>query len=216
MADHPIRIVGICGSPRKMSTEYSLNVALAAAAEIAGVETELITLRNKKINFCIHCNKCIREESRTCAIYQDDMSGLYDAVYEADGFIIASPVYEMNITAQLAAFFNRFRPTYTILKNNPFYFSSKVGSAIAVGGTRNGGQESTIAAIHGFYHTQGIIPVNGAMGVYSGASVWSQDRGAEGAKDDLTGMENCRRIGLATAKLARTIRLGTKAVSLDE
>ena len=36
-----------------------------------------------------------------------------------------------------------------------------MGAAIAVGGTRNGGQEGALNAILGFYHTQGMVVCNG-------------------------------------------------------
>lgn len=201
-----VKILGVCGSPRKSSTYYALDVALKAAAEVEDIEVELVELRGKKLNFCIHCNKCVNDGLNYCPLYDDDMRTLYEKVYQADGFIMASPVYEMNITAQLATFFNRFRSTYSILKKNPLYFSRKVGGAIAVGGTRNGGQESTINAINGFYNTQGITPVNGAMGIYAGASVWSKDQGMAGAEADEVGMENCRNIGRKVAEMAKIMK----------
>jgi multimeric flavodoxin WrbA len=79
------------------------------------------------------------------------------------------------------------------------------GAAMAVGGTRNGGQETTINAIHGFFHTNGITIVNGGLGIYAGAAVWSQDRMAQGAQEDLKGMENARSIGRRLAMMARLI-----------
>jgi multimeric flavodoxin WrbA len=200
------KILGICGSPRKSGTEYALTEALAAAAEVEDVEVELITLRGKKINFCIHCNKCIKDEKPFCTIYEDDMTPLYEKFFEADGYIIASPVYEMNITAQLAAFFNRFRANYILLKDNPHFFSSKVGGAISVGGVRNGGQECTINAIHNFYHTMGIEVVNGGMGAYAGASIWSQDRKVEGVQEDEQGVKNARLIGKKVAAMAKIVK----------
>jgi multimeric flavodoxin WrbA len=173
---------------------------MEAASGIEGIETDLILLRGRKINFCIHCNKCIDEGKTFCPLYDDDMTELYERFYSADAYLIASPVYEMNITAQLAAFFNRFRPTYLLLRSDPERFSAKFGSAIAVGGTRNGGQETAISAIHGFYHTQGITVINGGLGCYGGAAVWSQDKRAQGAQEDEIGMKNAMFLG---AKLAR-------------
>jgi multimeric flavodoxin WrbA len=196
------RLLGICGSPRNASTEYVLRKALEAAAEIEGIEIDTIFLRGKKINFCIHCNKCIKEDKRFCTLHKDDMMQFYERFYAADAYLIASPVYEMNITAQLAAFFNRFRPAYLLKRRDPDFFSGKLGSAIAVGGTRNGGQEMAINAIHGFYHTQGISIVNGGLGCYGGAAVWSQDREAVGAAEDTVGMKNVLSIARKLARKA--------------
>ena len=108
-----VKILGICGSPRRKSCYKALETALEAAKNAEeGVEVELVELRAKKMNFCIHCNKCLRDKSDRCTVFKDDMTELYDKFYEADGVIIASPVYEMNITAQLCTFFDRFRSAW--------------------------------------------------------------------------------------------------------
>lgn len=204
-----VKILGICGSPRKASTEYTLQRALAGAEAAGEVSTEMITLRGKKLGFCIHCDRCVKEGVDYCLVHKDDdMTPLYKPFYEADGYIIASPVYEMNITAQLVTFFNRFRPTYTLLKQDPDYFRYKVGAAIAVGGTRNGGQEHAIDSIHGFYHTQGMMVINGGLGVYAGVSVWSKDRKAAGAEEDTFAMENAEKIGKRVAEAALMVSRG--------
>ena len=196
-------IIGISGSPRKAATEYALQQALRAAGEVPGVETKLLTLRGKQIGFCIHCDRCVREETRHCLVHRDDdMQPLFEQFLEADGYIVASPVYMMNPTAQLTAFFNRFRAAHTLLTENTDFFRFRVGGAMAVGGTRNGGQELTINAIHGFYHTLGITVINGGLGVYAGVSVWSRDQRAAGAEADVTGMENAGKLGRRVAEAA--------------
>ena len=51
------KILGISSSPRKKSgTTHMVKLALEEAEKL-GMETELVTLRNKKINPCIHCDK---------------------------------------------------------------------------------------------------------------------------------------------------------------
>jgi multimeric flavodoxin WrbA len=200
-----VRVLGICGSPRKAATFYALSRALEAAEEIEGVETVMVELRGKTINPCTGCNACVKAEIDDCRIYQDDMNSLYRDFYSYDGVLIATPVYTMGITGQLAAYFSRFRPSYLKQRDNPDGMLFFPGAAMAVGGTRNGGQETAINAIHGFFHTNGITVVNGGLGIYGGAAVWSQDRMAQGAQDDLKGMENARAIGRRLALMARLI-----------
>jgi len=200
-----VKILGICGSPRKAASEYALTQALEAAAGVGGVggvETDMIELRGKTINFCIHCDKCLRDGADRCTLHHDDMSDFYDRFYFADGYIVSSPVYDMAIPGQLVTFFNRFRANYTLLKANPDYFMRKAGGAIAVGGTRNGGQESAIKVIHDFYNTMGMTVVNGSMAGYAGASIWSRDRKAEGAAEDEFGIANARALGHKVAQTA--------------
>ncbi len=200
-----VKILGICGSPRKKSAYTALKAALEAAEATGDVEVELVELRGRKLNFCIHCNQCTKQGVTYCPVYKDDdMTELYEKFYNADGYIIATPVYEMNITAQLATFFNRFRPTWTILKDDPDFFARKVGGGIAVGGTRNGGQEQAINGILGFYHTQGITVCNGGVCVYAGASLWNPGDGS-GTMDDPEGMEKAQGIGRKVAMLTKLL-----------
>jgi multimeric flavodoxin WrbA len=45
-----MKVIGICGSPRRGNTEWMLNKLLERMA-MNGAETELILLRKKNINF---------------------------------------------------------------------------------------------------------------------------------------------------------------------
>ncbi len=197
-----VKILGICGSPRKKSSYKALQAALESAKEQGDVEIELVELRARKMNYCIHCNKCLRDEADRCTVFQDDMTILYDKVYEADGIIIASPVYEMNITAQLSTFFSRFRSAWMISVKEPYFFMKKVGAAIAVGGTRNGGQEMTITAINNFYNTQGITVCSGGSGIYAGVSLWNPGDGSS-EMDDKIGMEHAIALGKKMAVMTK-------------
>ena len=52
-----IKILGICGSPRRKSAYTALKTALEAVEKSGEeVQTELVELRGKKMNLCIHCN----------------------------------------------------------------------------------------------------------------------------------------------------------------
>jgi len=52
-----MKVVGICGSPRKGNTEWMLRKLLGGAAK-AKAETELILLREKNISWCDGCLSC--------------------------------------------------------------------------------------------------------------------------------------------------------------
>ncbi|MCI5504507.1 MAG: flavodoxin family protein [Eubacterium sp.] len=200
-----VKILGICGSPRRKAAYTALKAAMESAKEQGDVEIEIVELRARKMNFCVHCNKCLRDNSDRCTLYEDDMTELYDKFFEADGVIIASPVYEMNVTAQLATFFGRFRSSWMISVKDPYFFMRKVGAAIAVGGTRNGGQESTISAILNFYNTQGITICNGGSGIYAGASCWNPGDGS-GTFDDPMGIENAKALGKKVAIMTKIMK----------
>ena len=200
-----VKILGICGSPRRKSSYTALQAALETAKAQGDVEVELVELRARNIKPCVHCNKYLRDESDRCTVFNDDMTELYDKFYEADGVIIASPVYEMSVTAQLSTFFSRFRSAWMISVKDPYFFSKKVGSAIVVGGTRNGGQKFALQTIVNFYNTQGITVCNGGSGIYAGAALWNPGDGS-GQMNDEWGMENARALGKKTAIMAKIMK----------
>lgn len=175
-------ILGICGSPRKQSTEYTLKYALGEL-EKKGFQIEYFSVSGKKIAPCLHCNYCL--ENKEC-IQKDDMFEIYDSIKNSDGMIMASPIHNGGITAQLKAVIDRCRSLYAIDIN---ILRGKVGMSIAVGGDRVGGQELAIQEMNTFYILNGIIPVGGGMfGANLGPCFWSQDS-VENVKNDKYGFE---------------------------
>lgn len=211
------RIIGLCGSPRKGATEYALVRALAAAESIGGVESEMMVLRGKNIKRCIHCNLCMdsKEPLPDYCPQDDDMKELIDQFVTADGYIIASPVYEATVTGLLKDFMDRFRAkAFANLRRgqNPFLKNPRVGGGIAVGGTRHGGQELTLTAINNFFLTYEFLVTGGPLGNYLGASVWSKDRKAKGVEEDEVGIGRLENLGRRVAEFAILLEAGRGAV----
>ncbi len=171
-------ILGICGSPRKQATEYILREALNML-RARDFETEFFTVRGKAIGFCQHCDYCFR--NRECKL-KDDMFTLYPLLKETKGLVIATPVYNGGISAQVKAIMDRCRALFAFDKNA---LKHKIGMAIAVGGDRAGGQELAIQQILTFYILNGIIPVSGGpFGANLGATFWSKDSLRDAKKDE--------------------------------
>ena len=180
-------ILGICGSPRKQATEHVLREALRML-EQQGFQTELFTVRGKKIGFCTHCDYCLRNKGN-CNI-KDDMQQLYPLLKKAEGTIIATPVYNGGISAQTKTVMDRCR---ALLAENPKAFKHTAGMAIAVGGDRIGGQELALQQIQTFYMLNGVIPVSGGFfGANLGATFWSRDT-LEGVKNDTEGFRTLKK-----------------------
>ena len=58
-----IRILGVSGSPVKGgNTEAFLDKALTYAASFEDVSTQMVSLAEKKISDCIHCNWCVAKQ----------------------------------------------------------------------------------------------------------------------------------------------------------
>lgn len=103
-----MRILAICGSPRKGNTEYMLN-ELLKGAEDAGAETELILLRQLKIKHCGGCKGC--ESTGKCHL-TDDMQAIYPKLLNADVLVLGSPNYFDNMSGLLKDFIDRTVPLY--------------------------------------------------------------------------------------------------------
>ena len=180
-----MKIVGICGSPREGASEFLLKKALSELEREDKFETVFISVRDKAISPCTHCNDCVETKGK-CSI-NDDMEEIYKALKEADGIILASPVHFGSISAQLKAVIDRCQ---AMIMEDLDIFKNKVGISIVVGGDRSGGQELAIQQINTFYLLNKIIPLSGgSFGANLGACLWSQDAGAEGVKEDEYGLK---------------------------
>jgi multimeric flavodoxin WrbA len=168
--------------------------------EKMGFETEFFTVRGKKIGFCRHCDYCL--ENKECAV-KDDMYELYPLLKDAKGIVIATPVYNGGVSAQIKAVMDRCRALGAADRN---FFRYKVGMAIAVGGDRIGGQELAIQQIITFYVLNGIIPVSGgSFGANLGATFWSKDT-LEGVKKDEEGFRSLKKTVKKFSEFLRKIR----------
>nr|WP_243687277.1 flavodoxin family protein [Methanobacterium formicicum] len=160
-----VRIMGIVGSPRKEgNTENLIKEALKAAGDV-GAEIELVRLGSAEIEpvwLVIYAKPLVNVP------YTMIWEKYWKKMVKADGFIIGSPVYFGNVTSQLKMLMDRSRPL-----RMDFKLKNKVGGAIATGGSRNGGQETTIAAIHEFLLIQDAIVVgDGALWPTTVELVW--------------------------------------------
>lgn len=188
-------ILGISGSPRRMATEHILEEALKMLRE-KGLETAEFTVRGKKISPCRHCDYCLKNKE---CIVKDDMYQLYSLLREADGLVIATPVYNGGLSAQTKIVIDRTRAA---LAADPLALRLMPGMAIAVGGDRMGGQELAVQQIHAFFILNGMIPVSGGFfGANLGATFWSRDT-LEGAMNDEEGFRSLRKSVKRFAEMA--------------
>ncbi|MEE9376929.1 MAG: flavodoxin family protein [Candidatus Lokiarchaeia archaeon] len=183
-------LLGICGSPRKQGTEFAVQYALNYATEKYGFNTEFWSVRNKQINFCHHCDYCIREK-KGC-INKDDMEDLYDKLEEAKFLLFGTPVFQGSLSGQLKTVMDRCR---AMVAKIPNVFKNKIGAALAVGGDRSGGQEIAIRSILDFFQQNHVLTISGgAFGANLGATLWSRDMGKQGIEKDEEGLRTIRKV----------------------
>ncbi len=103
-----MKIIAICGSPRRGNTEFVLKRILEKAGAF-GAKTEIVLLREKRIEFCNGCLSC--DSTGECAI-RDDMQLIYPELESADLIIFGSPNYFSNVSGMMKNFIDRLNPFY--------------------------------------------------------------------------------------------------------
>ena len=144
-----MKVIGIVGSPRKNgNTELLTKHTLKAISE-EGLDTELIRLSGLEIKPCTACMAC--KEQEICSI-KDDLFPIYLKMKEADGIILASPVYYGSATALIKALMERVG---YIAHWNGEPFQRKVGGPLVV--ARRAGKNFTIAQLTFWFQILGFF-----------------------------------------------------------
>jgi len=192
-----MKILGICGSHRKdSSTMFFLRKALEACGK-EGPATEAVALEQYSIGACTACDYC---KTKLACSLQDDMHKLYEKMMSADAIIIASPVYFAMVSGMVKQMFDRSLP----LRRNGMRLRDKVGGAIAVGASRNGGQELVCQQIHSWMTLHEMIVVGDAGTAHFGGIGWVP-RGTS-PEDDISGAETCGNLGRRIADVLKRMK----------
>ena len=187
-----MRVLGIVGSPRKGgNTEILVEEALASARE-AGAETEIFLVADKTINGCDGCHSCF--ETGACKI-RDDMQPLYEKMEAADAIIFGTPVYFHNYTAQAKAIIDR---TFCYLREHNL--KGKVAAPVLA--LRRVGAGQTRVQLYGWFLSQGMVPVWGAIG-------YGREKGdvrtGDGGGIGITAMEEARKVGKDVVEMVKKL-----------
>ncbi len=185
-----MKIVALLGSPRADgNTSYLTDQALAEATKL-GMETEKIVLAQYEIRPCQGHDGC---EDFTSCPQKDDTELIVQKLFEADGVILATPVYFQNVTAQLKAFIDR---THFHWYHNRRMRARCAGTIVVA--TRSGIEDTTNALVY-------FITRRTSIGAEQILKVHGFGRKAGQIKDNIPIVEEARRLGMrmAEALLAR-------------
>ncbi len=104
------KVVVITASLRNNSNSDELAKYFVKGALESGNEVEVISLKNKKLGFCIGCMTC----QKTGACFQkDDATEIEKSVLTADVVVFATPVYYYSMAGQLKTLIDRLNPLYS-------------------------------------------------------------------------------------------------------
>lgn len=97
------KILLINSSNRKKTT-YNLLVSIEKLLIKEGFSTEIICLKDYKLDFCRGCEVCVMKGG--CFV-KDDADTIMNKIIECDGLVIGTPVYLNNMTGILKTFIDR-------------------------------------------------------------------------------------------------------------
>lgn len=194
-----MKVLLINGSPR---VGGNTSIALGEMEKIfqqEGIQVETVQVGNKAIRGCVACLSCM--EKGKC-VFDDLVNETAPKFAEADGLVIASPVYYASANGTLISFIDR------LFYSTPFDKTMKVGAAVAV--ARRGGVSATYDELNKYFAISGM-PI--ATGQYWNA-VYGREKGE--ATQDEEGMQTMRTLARNMVFLMRSIALGKEQYGVPQ
>ncbi|MBE5854395.1 MAG: flavodoxin family protein [Lachnospiraceae bacterium] len=194
-----MKVLILNGSPRANgNTSVAVN-ELVKTFETEGIETEVMQIGNQDIRGCIACGSC--GKTGKC-VFDDAVNLIAPKFEEADGLIVASPVYYASANATLIACLDR------LFYSTSFDKTMKVGASVVV--ARRGGLSATYDELNKYFTISGM-PV-------ASSQYWNSVHGRTPgeAEKDLEGLQTMRTLARNMSFLMKSIALGKEKFGLPE
>lgn len=180
-----MKVLLLNGSPNTDGCTFTALSEVGGALNDSGVETEFLHLGKQAVRGCIGCGACAK--TRRCVFADDIANRIADAISDADGLVIGSPVYFAGPNGALCAALER-----------AFYaagrgFSGKPGAAVV--SARRAGTTAALDRLHKY--------INYARMPLVSSQYWCMVHGnqPEEVRQDLEGMQIMRTLGREMAWL---------------
>lgn len=194
-----MKVLLINGSPRSAG---NTSLALKEIENIfieEGIEYENIQIGNKNIRGCIACNNCKKEGK---CVFSDEVNVIAEKFKNADGLIVASPVYYASANATLIAFLDR------LFYSTSFDKTMKVGASVVC--CRRGGASSTFDELNKYFSISGMPIVS--------SQYWNSIHGlnCNEAMHDEEGKQTMRVLARNMSFLIKSIAIGKEKYGLPK
>ena len=163
------------------------------------VDVETVVLGNRDIRGCVACGSCAKTGK---CVFDDGVNELAPKLQEADGLVIASPVYYASANATLIACLDR------LFHSTSFDKTMKVGASVAC--ARRGGCSATFDELNKYFTMTGM-PV-------ASSQYWNMVYGgsAEEVAQDAEGLQTMRTLGRNMAFMMKSFQLGKEQIGLPQ
>ena len=186
-----LRVLMLNGSPR---ANGNTSIALREMEKIfteSGVAVETVQVGNQAVRGCVACNGCAKLGK---CVFDDVVNELAPKFEQADGLVVASPVYYASANATLVACLDR------LFYSTSFDKTMKVGASVAC--ARRGGCSATFDELNKYF-TIAEMPV-------VSSSYWNMVHGnkPEEVLQDAEGLQVMRNLGRNMAWLLKCLEAG--------
>ena len=194
-----MKVLLINGSPRKGGNTSIALDEMVKVFEAEGIEAEVMQIGNKAIRGCMACGACAKAGK---CVFDDAVNEAAAKLKNADGLVVASPVYYASANGTLISFLDR------LFQSAKYDKTMKVGAAVAV--ARRGGCSATFDELNKYFTICGM-PV-------ASSQYWNSVHGrvAGEASQDAEGLQTMRVLARNMAFLIKSIALGKEKYGLPE
>lgn len=194
-----MKVLMINGSPRPNGNTALALRELEAVFSEAGIESETLRIGSEGIRGCIACNSCAKTGK---CVFEDAVNVAAEKFREADGLVVASPVYYASPNGTVESFLDR------LFYSTHFDKTMKVGAAIAV--ARRAGTTATMDALNKYFSISNMPIVS--------SQYWNDlfGRAPGEATQDAEGLQTMRVLARNMAFLMKSIALGRETYGLPE
>ena len=194
-----MKVLMINGSPRPNGNDAVALKEMEKVFTAEGIEVETVVVGNKDIRGCIACGTCAAKGS---CVFDDPVNEIAPKFREADGLVVASPVYYASANGTLISFLDR------LFYSTPFDKTMKVGASVAV--ARRGGCSATYDELNKYFTICGM-PV-------ASSQYWNSVHGqsAGEAVEDPEGLQTMRTLARNMTFLMKSIALGREKYGMPK
>jgi multimeric flavodoxin WrbA len=127
-------VTAFVGAPRRKHTHAAVSQFLENLESLGGVQTEIVTLSDYRIETCRGCKACFDKGEELCPL-ADDRDVLIKKMSASDGVVFATPTYSFQVSAGMKIFLDRVGFVF----HRPRFFG-KAFSSVVVQGIYGGGK----------------------------------------------------------------------------
>jgi multimeric flavodoxin WrbA len=173
-----MRVTAINGSPHKEGNCYHALARMGTMLGREGIDFEIIQVGHKVVRGCTACGDCGKRRDGKCIFDDDPVNECIGRMSEADGIVLASPVYYSGVAGTMKSFLDR---CFYAAGSGGGLFRHKVGAAL-VAVRRSGGSSTLDCLNHYLSYSEMLVATSNYWNIVHGRLPGEAEMDAEGVQ----------------------------------